>query len=512
MLKKFIKFISNRIVIVAMALLLQFAWFVAVGYFLDNYSMVMNVVIRIVSLLMVLVIVNKRTNPSYKLLWAILILVFPIIGIITYYIFGQSRLAGKFQSAYNRVLTEQGDILTEERAARAALEKADARIAGQSDYLRGHADAPLYRNTSAEYFAVGEDWFARYIEELKEAKHYIFLEYFIIEEGYMWDTTLDVLKEKCAAGLDVRLIYDDFGVGTKLPAHFYKALQGFGIKCAAFNPIRPILSLFLNNRDHRKITVIDGCVAFTGGINLADEYINQKERFGHWKDSGIYLRGEAVWSFTVYFLQMWSIITGLQMDFISFRPTRYFGGTFPSDGYIQPYTDSPMDRETVGENVYLNILNQARKYVYIFSPYLIPDGETMKALCLAAGRGVDVRIVTPGIPDKKVVFLVTQSYYGELLEAGVRIYQYTPGFLHSKSFLCDDEVAVVGSINVDYRSFFFHFECAAWMYRMACIRDIRRDCEDTFRISEEITMETYKKRRLPVRMAAALARIIAPLL
>ena len=359
---------------------------------------------------------------------------------------------------------------------------------------------------------MGEDWFAKYLEELKKAEHYIFMEYFIIAEGYMWDSILEVLKEKAAAGVEVRLIYDDLGCVNTLPAQYYRTLQACGIRCAAFNQFRPVLNVVMNNRDHRKITVIDGHTAFTGGINLADEYINRKRRFGHWKDSGIWLYGEAVWTFTVMFLQMWSVITGTACEFGRYRPHIYHIGEFEADGLVQPYGDSPMDSETVGESVYLNIINYAKRYLYIFTPYLIPDNETLTALCQAAKRGVDVRIVTPSIPDKKTVFLLTQSYYEPLMEAGVRIYEYLPGFIHSKSFVCDDEMATCGTFNVDYRSLYLHFECGVFLYKNSSVLQIRQDALNTFEVSEEMQLEKVRSRNLAVRMIQSVLRLFAPML
>ena len=299
---------------------------------------------------------------------------------------------------------------------------------------------------------------------------------------------------------------------TTLPYQYYKTLQKKGIKCAAFNQFRPVLNVILNNRDHRKIAVIDGHTGFTGGTNLADEYINRKERFGHWKDCAICLHGEAVWSLTVMFLQMWSTITRTSCNIDLYRPEQYHKDSFASHGFVQPYGDCPLDDETVGEHVYLNIISQAKKYLYIFTPYLIPDNETVTALCLAAKRGVDVRIVTPGIPDKKIVFLLTQSYYEVLLDAGVQIYQYTPGFIHSKCFVCDDEVATVGTINVDYRSMYLHFECGVWMYRTKAVMQVKQDALETFPECEKITMDFCRSKNAVVRALCSVLKFLAPLL
>ena len=307
------------------------------------------------------------------------------------------------------------------------------------------------------------------VKELEQAEHYIYIEYFIINDGVMWRTILDILEQKVAQGVDVRLIYDGFGCLTTLPYKYDKFLREKGIQCKVFNPFRPVLNIIQNNRDHRKICVIDGKTGFTGGINLADEYINQKERFGHWKDTAVMLKGDAVWSMTMMFLHMWNVVNGIQtpIDYAAHSPHAYHPEEFEGSGFVQPFTDTPLDGETLGENVYLNIINRAKRYVYICTPYLIIDNEMMTALCLAAKSGVDVRIMTPGVPDKKMVFLLTQSYYAQLIEAGVKIYEYQPGFLHAKSFVCDDEIAVVGTINLDYRSLYLHFEDGVWIYKNA---------------------------------------------
>ena len=328
----------------------------------------------------------------------------------------------------------------------------------------------------------------------------------------MWQGILDILEEKARMGLDVRLIYDDVGCVNTLPADFRVRLERCGIRCQVFNPFVPVLSVVLNNRDHRKITVIDGHTAFTGGINLADEYINRRERFGYWKDTGVILQGDAAWSFTVMFLRMWSVLSGEKPEYEKYRPNVWLQEAFEDDGFVQPYCDTPLDNETVGENVYLNIINRAKKYVYIFTPYLISDNEVITALCLAAKSGIDVRIVTPGIPDKKMVFLLTQSYYGTLLQAGVRIFEYKPGFLHAKSFVCDDEIATVGTINLDYRSLYLHFECGVWLYRSEAVLQIKEDALSIFGQCREIRWEDWENRSLRTRFFQSVLRLFAPLL
>ena len=472
---------------------------------------VMNL-ISLLSLILVLWIVNKRINPSYKLAWTILILAVPVFGLIIYLLLGQSRVAKKMTQESELVLRQITNFFKEDKKTRAEMEETDLGAAIQSAYIRDYAGYPVHRKTTAKYYAVGDDMFPDMLEDLKKAEHFIFLEYFIIREGRMWNEMLAVLEEKVKQGVDVRLIYDDMGCVSTLPPRYYKKLQAKGIKCAAFNPVRPILNIVLNNRDHRKILVVDGHTGYTGGLNLADEYINELERFGHWKDTGVRLHGEGVWNLTVMFLQMWSVITRTKTHLPAYGPYVYHTGEFKDDGFVQPYGDSPLDNEVVGENVYLNMINQAKRYIYISTPYLIIDNEMMTALCLASKKGVDVRIITPGTPDKKLVFLLTQSYYEQLVSAGVRIYEYTPGFIHAKNFVCDDELAAVGTINLDYRSLYLHFGCATWMYRCGAVAQVKEDMLETFEVSHEITLDWCKNQNVFRRGMQSILRLFAPML
>ena len=437
----------------------------------------------------------------------------PIFGLVLYFYLASPGLRLQCRTALRRFRTRPL-FLVENKETRQRLEQEDSSASNQSEYIRRFSGYPLYENTTAEYFQVGDDMFPVLVRELEQAEHYIYIEYFIINDGVMWRTILDILERKASEGVDVRLIYDDFGCLTTLPHKYYEILRSKGIQCKVFNPFRPILNIIQNNRDHRKICVIDGHTGFTGGINLADEYINQKERFGHWKDTAVMLKGEAVWSMTVMFLHMWSVITGGReaLDFENYLPHKYHPENFEGSGYVQPFCDTPLDEEIVGENVYLNIINRAKRYVYICTPYLIIDNEMMTALCLAAKSGVDVKIMTPGIPDKKMVFLLTQSYYEQLLEAGVQIYEYQPGFLHAKSFVCDDEIAVVGTINLDYRSLYLHFEDGVWMYRNQAIDEIRYDFMETMEYCHPVDIEFCKNRNIVVRGIQSIMRLLAPML
>lgn len=512
-MKKVKKFLLGRATIVALAILVQLLWILSfLNGFRVRYSF-FNSIIEIIAILVVLVIVNKKSNPSYKIVWTFVILSIPIVGILIYFIFGRSeltRLTRKRMEAINHEIEKE---LPENREYLEMLRQKDKGIYNQAKYINDWAAFPVYRNTETKYYSVGEEMFPDMLKALEQAEHFIFMEYFIVEEGYMFGKILDILKRKAAQGVDIRFIYDDFGCVTTLPEHYYRQMEGWGIKCVRFNPLYPVMSVIMNNRDHRKILIIDGKTGFTGGINLADEYINRVERFGHWKDTGLRMIGEGVWSFTIMFLEMWNYINRLPKgDLSKFRPETYQKAPFGDDGYVQPYTDSPLDHETSGENIYMNIISRAKDYVYIFTPYLIPDHEMIKCLQNAAKSGVDVRIIMPGIPDKKVVYWMGQSYYEQLLECGVKIYQYRPGFIHAKCFVCDDEIATVGSINMDYRSFYLHFECGVWMYRSRAVMQVKDDVCRTLEKCEEITMEFCQKRPAVIRTILGVLRIFAPLL
>ncbi len=351
------------------------------------------------------------------------------------------------------------------------------------------------------------------MEELRKAERYIFLEYFIITPGKFWNAILEILEEKVAQGVDVRLIYDDVGCLYTLPKNFDKEMEAKGIKCRVFNRFVPVLSVRLNNRDHRKFCIVDGHTAFTGGINLADEYINQKVRFGHWKDSAILLKGEAAWSMTVMFLTMWEYTSGTTEDFDSYRPRSLpIEAQQGASHWVQPYTDSPLDGEPVGATVYLNLISKAKRYVYIMTPYLIVSDSVNTALCSAAKSGVDIRIMTPHIPDKKTVFELTRAHYPALLEAGVRIFEYTPGFLHSKSFAVDDLYATVGSVNLDYRSMFLHFEDGVWLCGDPTVLEVKKDFLDTLEECQEITLEEAQDHSFFRLLLRSVLRVFAPLM
>ena len=511
-MKKTSKRLLGRIISVALAVLLQVLWIILMVVVLKNRFPFVAALMELVSVTAILWLVSKDINPAYKLAWTILILAVPVAGAVIYLLFGKTRFGKEMQDQLDRSFHEASDFFAQDEGVRERLEEESKAASRQSSYILNKAGFPVYQKTKTQYFCVGQDLYATLLHELEKAEHYIFMEYFIIDDGEMWQGILDILERKARLGLDVRLIYDDWGCASTMPQEFQMSLQRRGIRCEVFNPLIPIASVLMNNRDHRKITVIDGYIGFTGGINLADEYINRKERFGYWKDTGIMLEGEAVWSFTVMFLQMWSVLAHETINYAKYRPHEWHEQEFEDDGFVQPYGDTPLDHETVGESVYLNIINRAKKYVYIFTPYLIIDNEMTTALCLAAKSGIDVRIVTPGIPDKKLVFLLTRSYYDTLLAAGVRIYEYKPGFLHAKSFVCDDRIATVGTINLDYRSLYLHFECGVWMYHSAAVMQIREDALGILKECREIQAEDCRNKNTVTRIAQSILRLFAPLL
>ena len=438
-----------------------------------------------------------------------LILCLPIFGLVLYLVFGRSRIAAYMQDRFNEMLMKSGNLLQTDPEIHDLLEAEDISACNQSDYIYHNAGYPIHGNTTAEYFQVGDDMFPVLVRELEQAQHYIFIEYFIIHDGVMWRTILDILERKVQEGVDVRLIYDDMGCIMTLPNGYNKKLESYGIKCSVFNPFVPILSSKFNTRDHRKICVIDGNVGFTGGINLADEYINAYEKHGHWKDTSVMLKGEGVFALTAMFLSMWDYLHEEKEDYSKYYPTEW---DTSAPGYVQPFTDNPLDDEAVGETVYLNLINKAKHYVYITTPYLILDSEMITALSIAAKSGVDVRIITPHIADKWYVHAVSRAHYENLTEAGVKIYEYTPGFIHAKTFVVDDDYAVVGTINLDYRSLYLHFECAAWMYQTDSVAAVKEDFFKTQQLSQEITLEECRKVSFVRKLGRSVLRVFAPLM
>lgn len=504
-------FVTRLAVIVVLILLQIFFLFVVYGI-AKNHVLYWRTSALALTAFVVLYIINKPENPAYKLAWVVLVMAVPLVGGIMYVLLSGNRTRMEFINKAKESHVDIFKYMPRDNNIQKEIKALSKSASVQSTYISQSVGFPAYKNTNVKYFPTGEENFDRLKEELKNAKHFIFMEYFIIKQGKMWSEILDILKEKASAGVDVRLIYDDFGCAMHMPSRFIEEMEGYGIRAVPFNPIEPILNLRQNNRDHRKITVIDGHTGFTGGINLADEYINIGSKYGHWKDTGIMLKGNGVWNLTVMFLQTWRMLTMEDEDYTLYIPMKHKRTPIYTDGYIQPYGDTPVDSEIAGENIYLNMINKAKHYIYIMTPYLIIDNEMMTALTLAAKSGIDVRIITPGIPDKKMVFLVTQSYYQELVKAGVKIYQYTPGFVHAKTVVMDDSVATVGTINFDYRSLYLHFECGVWMFNSATVYEIKEDFLKTQEKCDRITEKELEKTGGLKRLGQSILRLAAPLL
>ena len=508
-MKKLLYLLFHRSVFVGLSLLAQIGTLLFMVATFSEHMDTFYWCCILLSVAAALAIVGSRMEPGYKIAWLLVILPFPVFGGIFYLLIGGGHIPKRLRKRMQGILDKSAATLREDFKAD-DLFPLGGDAAGQAHYLEQYAACPAYTNTETEYFPLGDAAFPRMLEELKKAEYYIFLEYFIIQPGMFWDSILSILEEKAAQGVEVRVIYDDMGCMFTLPRDYDEQLTAKGIQCRVFNRFVPVMSLRLNNRDHRKLMIIDGKVGFTGGINLADEYINVRERFGHWKDSAIFLEGDAVWSMTVMFLTMWDHCCSWDEDFDRFRPPA--APVRPWTGYVQPYTDTPLDYETVGQAVYLNMIAKARNYIYITTPYLVIDVATNTALCNAAKAGVDVRIITPHIPDQHYVFEVTRAHYPPLLDAGVQIYEYTPGFIHAKNFVVDDRFATVGTVNLDYRSLFLHFENGVWLCEAPCIQDIRRDFEQTLQVCEPITLRRFKHLNILLQLYRSILRIFAPLM
>lgn len=475
-----------------------------------KYSDYISYAFILMSVVVAMCIISKPGNGAYKLSWVFLVLLFPLFGGLFYLFITGQRSTRRFEKKLEQIGEQSRDMFSLCAAGSESAKEDIPEYSAQINYLK-NGGFPIYQNTSVKYLTPGEEKFKCLLEELEKAEKYIFLEYFIIQEGYMWGKIYDVLKRKANEGVDVRVIYDDMGCFMLLPSDFSKKLCDDGIKCVVFNPFRPFLTTLQNNRDHRKIAVIDGKVGFTGGINLADEYINKIVKHGHWKDASVMLKGEAVWSLTLIFLQMWEICKNKQENYLDYYPWTDECCTEKSDGYVLPYADSPLDNENIGEDVYLQIINNAKNYLYINTPYLIIDECMLTSLKLASKSGVDVRIVTPHIWDKRFVHVTTRSYYKELIESGIKIYEYKKGFIHSKTFVSDDTVATVGTINMDFRSLYLHFECGTCIYNSSAVFDVKEDFIKTLDECIRITKEDCRRNWI-VRLTETICRMFAPLM
>lgn len=510
------KIVFGRMLIVIFVVILQ-VWVLWIGFrHLGSLFPFMWEGMSILGAFLIIYIINKDVPTEFKLAWIMPICLFPVLGAFIY-LFVESNPGEWGLKLKVRRRAKQTKYLLETTAqTQAAIAQCSKQFQGFAYYMQNTAGFPVYHNFSAKYFPLGEDKLTDLLAELKKAKSYIFLEYFIIQRGTMWNAVLEILKQKAREGIEVRVMYDGMCSILLLPYQYPKELHRYGIKAKMFAPILPFLSTTQNNRDHRKIVVIDGKTAFTGGINLSDEYINEVQRFGHWKDTAVKIIGDAVWSFTVMFLQMWNLSEQKQEDYGKYLPS--LPQMLPQKAYADhngfsiPYADTPTRRAEVAKTVYESVLNGASSYVHFMTPYFVVDRQFLDTMRYAAQRGVEVSMIIPHRPDKKIVYYIARTFYPELLQAGIRVFEYLPGFIHAKVVTADDQTAVIGTVNLDYRSFYHHFECGAYFYKGTVAREAERDFQKTMGKSLEVTREYYKQIPIYQKLLGRVFRLVAPLL
>lgn len=506
---KILRYVFNRTTFMIVMVGLEAQLLLGLVRWFGSVAAWIGAVLQIISILVVLYIIKNSRHLSSDMMWIILILLAPIPGAALWLFLQGNLFSSRTFRSLVKTTVDAKHYYKQDPEILTKAEQASPELRGQFRYIANDAGFPFYENTGFDYYGLGDEGYPIMLEELRKAESFIFLEYFIIEEGEMWNGILEILEEKAKQGVDVRVLYDDLGSFFTLSAFYADKLEEKGIHCVPFNRINPILGIIMNHRDHRKIMVIDGKTAFSGGVNLADEYINVKEKYGHWKDNIIRITGEAVWSYTVMFLTHWNALRPTDDDFTKFRRVPESAGE--PDGFIAPYGETPLDTEITAQNIYMGILNQANDYCYIFTPYLIIDTEFINALILAAKHGVDVKLITPGIPDKKIVWQITRSYYRQLMEGGVKIYEYTPGFVHSKVFVSDDRIATVGTVNLDYRSLYLHFENGTYLVDSKKVTDVRDDILETLKSCHQMYPEEIKPHFFS-ELWLSLLRVFAPLM
>lgn len=511
--KGIISMVFSRFGIVLVLLALQIL--VLLGLFLKFSQLAPHyyIISAAFYIFMITVIVNSDHDASSKITWLTIMAFLPIFGALLY-IYTTVDIGHRvLKKKVTNILKNTKNKITQDKSVIDKAEEICPDVADLNYYLNKSGRFPLYENTDVTYYPIGEKMFQSMLVELDKAKDFIFMEYFIVDDGYMWDNILEVLIKKANEGVDVRVMYDGTCEFALLPRTYPSSLEKLGIHCKVFSPVSPFISTHYNYRDHRKIMVIDGKTAYNGGINMADEYINYTHKYGHFKDVGVMLKGDAVDSFTLMFLQMWSV-NERHCDFSKYLNVgdNLSAGGYFSNGFVMPFGDCPLDEYDVGKSVYMDILNRAKDYVYIMTPYMIMDGELENSLTFSAERGVDVRIILPHISDSFVAQALAKTHYKKLLDAGVKVYEYTPGFVHAKVFVSDDVKSVVGSINMDYRSLYHHFECATYMYGTRCIDDIKSDYKDTLAKCQQVTYESIKNDKWYIKLIGKVIKFVAPLI
>ena len=502
-----------RLIFVALAIVIEIVWVLVLFDMLnDNYPWI-SAGTRVLAAVLALAIFSRYQTASMKMPWLMIVMAFPVLGSTLYLLLGLTGSTTRMRRRYEDIDAKLYPELMQDQATFEEIERRDAAVANMARYIYDYAKYPIYKNTDVTFYPDATAGIEAQKEALRGAKNYIFMEYHAIEDAESFAEIRAILRAKAQEGVEVRVFYDDIGSIGFISTDFVKRLEGDGIHCRVFNPMLPFVNMFLNNRDHRKITVVDGIIGFTGGYNIANEYFNITHPYGYWKDTGIRLEGEAVRSMTVMFLEMWNAVKDSDIDDTSFDRFLYpIDYTAKEHCYVQPYADNPIDDEQVGENVYMNIIGNAQEYIYFMTPYLVITDEMNQALALAAKRGVDVRIITPGIPDKKIVYGCTRSYYANLVRHGVRIFEYAPGFCHAKQCVSDGKVATCGTINLDYRSLYHHFENGCLLYDCDAVWDIKRDFDRCFRQCREMTEQYRTGRPVRTRIWNVVLRFISPLL
>lgn len=495
--------------IILLLITLQILVFLFILNTTKELSIIANFAFGLIEVASVLYIIYKPLNPAYKIVWIILILSVPVFGIILYFFSGGIKLPRKMRTKIKLVYKETEPYIKKDENIYEHLKEEDLIAYKQANYLYNTSNFPLYNNSHIEYLEIGEVYYSKMMDDINKAKKFILIEYFIISKGKMWEEVLTLLRKKAKEGIKIYISTDQMGSFFKLPKEFKHLNEEKNIYTNIFNPITPIISARLNYRNHRKITVIDGKIAYTGGINIGDEYINIDSRLGHWKDFGVRLTGTAVNSFTAMFIRLWNCGKNKIDNYDGWFTEKNIQ---KAKGYVLPYADGPLNTHNPAGNTYLNIIQSAKKYVYITTPYLILDNETKQSLINASKSGIDVKIIIPHIPDKKIVYACSRSFYQQLLMAGVKIFEYTPGFMHGKMCISDDSIATIGSVNFDFRSLYLHYECGVWMYKTGIEKNIKKDFLASLEKSQEVLLKDWEKRSIFKKIIEAILRVIAPLL
>lgn len=513
MSKKWLMYLFKRRVILALLIIGQFT---IIGFILNQslgYSLFWETVFTLLSIGVALHVVWKKGKEAYKITWILQVLIFPVYGTLFYIMFNRQTQTKKLQLKLENLYNLHRQVNPVKETILNTAKKHFPDYGGLMHYLSYSGNYPIYDQTESTYYPLGEDFFEGMKEAILEAEEYIFFEFFIVSEGKMWQSLLELMSQKAEEGVDVRIMFDDIGSFVTLPADIVEQLEERGIKTRVYNPFHPILTSSHNNRDHRKILSIDGKTAFTGGVNIADEYINEIERFGHWKDNGVKLVGKGAWGLTLIFLELWETMDSntTAESITKLMPESVQSVNLPSNTFVQPFADSPTDKKNYGEHVLLKLIHAAKESVTVFTPYLILDENLETALILAAESGIDVKIVTPKKWDKYLVHLTTRSYYSDLIDSGAKIFEYSKGFMHAKTVVVDEEVALVGTINFDYRSLYLHFENAVVLYGGPVIDKIQEDIIQTISISEEIKIDSLST-SFRTRLTNSILRLFAPLM